>query len=135
MTGRQNPVSSSLAKYLYIALGVIFFGLGAIGTILPLIPTTPLIILAAICFGKSSYRLHAWCVSTGFYKRNVECFIKRRTLTLKAKVILLTTVTAVMGLSFVAMLIVSAPVVAMIVLIVIWLFHMIYFGIVIKIAK
>ena len=134
MAGRSSPVSSPV-KYVYIIFGVFFFSLGAIRTVLPLIPTTPLIILAAICFGKSSRKLHMWCVSTKFYKSNVDSFVKKRAMTIKAKVFLLTTITAVMGLSFYTMIAFSAPIVAKIVLIVLWLCHMAYFGFVVKITK
>jgi len=116
-------------------LGVLFFGLGAIGMILPLIPTTPLIVLSAVCFGKSSQKLHAWCISTKFYKNNVDNFVKKRTMTIKAKIILLSTVTVVMGISLLAMVAFFAPVVAKIVLFVIWLCHIVYFGFIVKTTK
>ena len=143
-TGELNPVSSSgisradvgkYAKFIYIIFGVIFFGLGVIGTVLPLLPTTPLIVLAAVCFGKSSHKLHTWCVSTKFYKNNVDSFVKKRSMTIKSKAILLLTITIVMGLSFVTMTVFSAPMVARIILIVIWLSHMVYFGIITKTTK
>jgi len=111
---------------------VLFFGFGALGAVLPLIPTTPLIILAAVCFGKSSQKLHTWCLSTNFYRNNVESFVKRRSMTVKSKVTLLTIITIVMGLSFIVLTIVSAPLVARIILFVIWLCHVLYFGLKVK---
>jgi len=130
-TGKLNPVSSPV-KFVYIAFGVFFFGLGAIGTVLPLIPTTPLIILSAVCFGKSSRKLYQWCVSTKFYQNNVDGFVKKREMTVKAKVFLLSSITAVMGISFIAMILFFAPVVAKFLLFVVWLCHILFFGIIIK---
>ena len=124
-----------LLKFIYIAFGVVFFGLGLAGTVLPLLPTTPLIILAAICFGKSSQRLHTWCVSTRFYKNNVESFVNKRTMTIKAKLLLLSSVTLVMGTSFAVLTIVNVSVVTRVVLSAIWICHVIYFGFIIKTAK
>ena len=131
----NNPVGSTVnipVKYTYIFLGVLLTGLGAIGTVVPLIPTTPFIIFAAICFGKSSPKLHTWFISTGFYKKSVSRFVQSRSMTVKAKVILLGSITLFMGLSFITMIFLSAPLIAMIILIVIWLCHMFYFGFKVK---
>ena len=49
-----------IKKYLYITLGMILVGLGFIGIILPGIPTTPFILLAAWLFSKSSKRFENW---------------------------------------------------------------------------
>ncbi|MCB1783919.1 MAG: YbaN family protein [Alphaproteobacteria bacterium] len=41
-------------------LGFIFLALGIIGIVLPLLPTTPFLLLSAFCFARSSEKLHAW---------------------------------------------------------------------------
>ncbi|MCL2662388.1 MAG: YbaN family protein [Oscillospiraceae bacterium] len=136
---KNNPSAhrsaNNLFRFLYIACGVVFFGLGIAGTVLPLLPTTPLIVLAAVCFGKSSQRLHKWCISTRFYKDNVESFVKQRTMTVKAKLFLLSTVTLVMGISFAVLTITNVCVIVRIILSIIWLCHVVYFGFVLKTKK
>jgi hypothetical protein len=122
-------------KVVYIACGAVFFGLGIIGTVLPLLPTTPLIILAAVCFGKSSQRLHTWCVSTRFYKNNVEGFVNKRIMTMKAKLLLLSSVTFVMGLSFAVLTVTNVNMVIRIILLIVWICHVVYFGFVVKTTK
>ena len=122
-------------KYICIVLGVFFFGLGVAGTVLPLFPTTPLIVLSAICFSNSSERLHAWCVSTKFYKNNVDGFVKHRTMTVKAKITLLATVTAVMGSSYIILSVLNTPIAARIILAAVWVCHIVYFGIIVKTTK
>ena len=52
-----------IKKYLYISLGFIFVGLGSIGIIIPGIPTTPFILLAAWLFSKSSSKFEKWLLT------------------------------------------------------------------------
>jgi len=49
-----------LQKRGWFALGLACVGIGALGIVVPLLPTTPFILLAAMCFTKSSPRLHRW---------------------------------------------------------------------------
>ena len=124
-----------MSKYFYITLGVLFFGLGVVGTVLPLIPTTPFIVLSAVCFSKSSNRLHEWCVSTKFYRNNVDGFVKHRKMTVKSKITLLTTVTTVMGLSYIILTLLNTPIAARIILTVVWVCHVVYFGVIVKTTR
>ena len=121
-----------IQKLLFIALGFIFLAFGVVGTVLPMLPTTPFVLLAAICFGKSSDRLHAWFLSTRFYHKNLENFVQRRGMTIKTKLTVLFAVTFFMGLSFITMSVLSAPIFARVALGIVWLCHVLYFGFKVK---
>tara|TARA_Y100001960_G_C14626927_1_gene803688 strand:- start:187 stop:606 length:420 start_codon:yes stop_codon:yes gene_type:complete len=58
-----NETSNPLAKLMWVSLGSLFVALGAIGVIVPGLPTTPFLILAAACYIRSSQRLYDWLIS------------------------------------------------------------------------
>ena len=119
-------------KLIYIIIGLLFLALGAIGTAVPLIPTTPLVLLAAVCFGKSSSRLSVWFKSTRLYRKTIDGFVQDRAMTKKTKTALLTSVTAFMSISFATMVVFHTPAFLRIMLAIIWLSHVIYFGLIVK---
>ena len=76
-------------KYFYITLGFLALGIGLIGVILPILPTTPFLLVTSFCFARGSERFHTWFINTNIYKKHLESFVKERAMTLKQKVVLL----------------------------------------------
>ncbi|MDO5376793.1 MAG: YbaN family protein [Clostridia bacterium] len=113
-----------IKKALYLALGLIGLGLGAVGAVVPMLPAFPFLLLAAFGFGKSSEKLHTWFVGTKLYKENLETYVAGKGMTMKTKVRIMVTVTVLMSVGFVMM---HAVTVGRIVLFCVWVFHIVYF--------
>lgn len=113
-----------LKKILYIILGCIGVGLGAVGAVVPMLPAFPFLMLAAFCFARSSEKLDKWFKNTKLYKDNLEDFVAGRGMTKKTKIRIMFTVTLLMSIGFIMM---HAVPVGRIVLGCVWAFHIIYF--------
>ncbi|TCV84800.1 hypothetical protein EDC16_11029 [Testudinibacter aquarius] len=89
-----------LIKFIYILLGFIALGLGIIGIPLPVLPTTPFLLLALYFFAKSSERLHSWFLQTALYHKYLKTFDEQRALTLKSKIYILLLSTGMIAISY-----------------------------------
>ena len=59
--------SAKIKKAAFIAAGFIFVGIGAIGMFVPLLPTTPFMLLAAMLFSRSNERFHVWLLKNRLF--------------------------------------------------------------------
>ena len=82
---------------------VMLVGLGAVGVVLPVLPTTPFLLLASFCLAKGSARFHRWFTGTNLYKKHLESFVENRTMTLKTKFSLLIPASCMLILAVLAM--------------------------------
>lgn len=76
-------------RAIYITIGFLSFGLGTIGIILPILPTTPFLLLASFCFVRGSEKFDRWFKGTKIYKKYLESFAKNRSMTMKQKITIL----------------------------------------------
>ena len=81
----KNP----LARWLWVALGCLFVGLGAIGAVIPGMPTTVFLVLAAACFIRSSQKLYDWLISNKTFGPYLKDYREGKGIPLKAKLIAL----------------------------------------------
>ena len=115
-----------MKKILYIILGCVGVGLGAVGAIIPMLPAFPSLLLATFCFARSSEKLDRWFKTTKLYKDNLDDFVTGRGMTMKAKVRIMVAVTLLMSFGFVMMGL-KGIVTGCIVLGCVWVFHIVYF--------
>ena len=87
-------------KFVYITLGFLFLILGIVGIVIPVLPTTPFLLLASYFFAKGSDRMNTWFMSTKVYKNYIEDFILTRSMTLKRKLSILLPVSTLLILTF-----------------------------------
>ena len=119
-----------IKKIIWLILGFLGLGLGAVGAVVPMLPAFPFLMLALFSFGKSSEKLHKWFIGTKLYKNNLESFVMGQGMTWHTKIKIMITVTLLMGFGFFMMfrkdLYLPCTILGGI-----WLFHILYliFGI------
>ena len=115
-----------MKRILYIILGCVGVGLGAIGAVVPMLPAFPFLMLAAFCFARSSEKLDRWFKGTKLYQDNLADYVAGRGMTVKTKVRIMITVTLLMSIGFIMMGL-KGIVTGCIVLGCVWAFHIVYF--------
>lgn len=102
MSDEKNMLKDSLLKRrLYLALGFLSLTLGIIGIPLPVLPTTPFLLLSAWCFSRSSERWHQWLLANETFGPVIANWEKRRCISIRTKVIALSSMVFVGGSSVV----------------------------------
>lgn len=89
----------NITKYLLIGIGTISVGLGVLGMFLPLLPTTPFLLLAAICYGHSSERFYHWLTTNRFFGDYIRNYREGRGIPLKQKIFTITLLWMTIGYS------------------------------------
>ena len=94
---KKNPF-----RIVWLFVGFLCMGIGAVGVVLPVLPTTPFLLLASFCLAKGSDRFHRWFTETTLYQKHLESFVKDRSMTLKTKFSLLIPASCMLLLAFLA---------------------------------
>ena len=113
----------SLKKIGLIALGTISLVIGIIGIFLPLIPTTPLLLLTSYCYISSSEKLSEKFMNTKIYDKYVRNFHEKGGMTLKGKLMLTIPVSLLLLFMFI---IIESPIMRT-VIIIMWVTKVVFF--------
>lgn len=84
---RLEPVSNRLLSSLLIIAGTFFIALGIIGIALPILPTTPFLLVAAACYAKGSSRFYNWLLKNRLLGKYIKNYLENKGISLKAKII------------------------------------------------
>jgi len=79
-------LSPTLKSRLFIAAGSISLGIGIVGIAVPLLPTTPFLLLAAYCYSRGSRRLHNKLLSNRLIGSYLKNYLEGKAMSLKAKI-------------------------------------------------
>jgi uncharacterized membrane protein YbaN (DUF454 family) len=84
-----REIKNPLVRFLWVGLGCLFVGLGAIGAVVPGMPTTVFLVLAAACFIRSSQRLYDWLISNKTFGPYLKDYREGKGIPRRAKVLAL----------------------------------------------
>lgn len=93
--------TSRIARWLFLAAGSLALALGLLGIFLPLLPTTPFVLLAAACYARGSHRFHAWLLSNRTFGPMVYEWERHRSLPYRTKVTAIALMSATLAVSIV----------------------------------
>jgi uncharacterized membrane protein YbaN (DUF454 family) len=83
---QKDKTSNQLLKWILITVGTFFVGLGILGIFIPILPTTPFLLLAAACYARSSKKFYEWLINNKLIGAYIKNYREGRGIPLKIKV-------------------------------------------------
>lgn len=77
---------SNLTRWSLVAAGTLSLGLGLFGIFVPVLPTTPFLLLAAACYARGSQRFYCWLINNRLFGTYIRSYREGRGLPLKVRV-------------------------------------------------
>lgn len=88
-----------LVRIVLLLAGTLCMALGILGIILPLVPTTPFLLLAAYCYARSSERFYQWLLSNRFFGAYIRNYREGRGMPLREKILTLAVLWVTIGIA------------------------------------
>ncbi len=85
-TDQTDITSNRFLRYFFIIAGTISLGFGIIGIFLPILPTTPFLLLTAACYARSSQRFYDWLMNNKWFGNYIKNYLEGRGIPLKFKI-------------------------------------------------
>ena len=98
-TYNHAPVIQTWLRILLLIAGTVCVGLGIVGIFVPVLPTTPFLLLAAICYARSSQRFHGWLLNNKWFGSYIRNYLEKKGITLRAKIVTLSLLWITIGVS------------------------------------
>ena len=87
MRVRAKGVSIKVKRMFFTIIGTLFLGIGLIGIVIPVLPTTPFLLLAAACYFRGSERLHRWLINNRVFGEFIRNYMAGKGIKIKQKII------------------------------------------------
>lgn len=88
-------------KVLFITLGTFFVGIAIVGIIIPILPTTPFLLLSAALYARSSKRFYDWLLSNRLFGKYIKNYREGRGIPVYLKIIVITLLWITISISIV----------------------------------
>jgi len=92
-------MSEKLKRQLLLAAGTLSLATGIVGIVVPILPTTPFLLLAAGCYLRSSPRFYSWLMGNRFFGAYIRNYIEGRGIPVKVKLLTIILLWATIGVS------------------------------------
>ena len=97
--GALLAAGSAFKRHLLVAAGFICLGVGVVGVVVPLLPTTPFLLLAAYCFARGSPRWHRWLLGNRVFGRYIDDYLTYKAVRRRTKIAALAVLWVCLGVS------------------------------------
>ena len=121
--------SNVVIRYIFLTIGAISFCLGTAGIVLPILPTVPFYMFTLFCLARGSERFYRMFLESPLYKKTVGAYERDKALTLRTKLSILASVTAIMMLG--AYFSRNIPI-ALLIMAIVWIVHIIALVFIVK---
>jgi uncharacterized membrane protein YbaN (DUF454 family) len=83
-------ISDKIKRIIYVFLGTLFLGMGLIGIVVPILPTTPFLLLSAACYVRGSKRIHNWMINHRVFGEYIRNYMEGKGISFRHKIFTLT---------------------------------------------